>query len=581
MTTQTSVPASAVALLPAGTTATVTGSGATAQVLREHLRAIGATLTGSDDSGTDDSAAATVALSLGDGRRRAATVGWAGPVADPDLADETTVQAICGVMHVNGRRSGYPRGLEVDYCATAAGVLAATGLLASLLLPAERLRVDTSVAEAALLAVSQYLAAAGADDPEAVDPAPGGPPFVSLDGVRFEIESLQPEPWAAFWSALDAEPRALRKGWRPFQFRYATATAPVPQALHDATRGRMFADITRIAARSGVSVCRLYRGDEPGAPAPDCLPAPWSLVPQPTKVARQRYSAPMAMQRYSAPMAVQRNSAPMASSPLSGIRVLEAGRRVQAPLAAHLLRLLGAHVTRVEPPGGDPLRQMPPCSGDLSSRWLALNRDKAAAEFDIKSPGDRARLRASAAEADVFLHNWAPGKAEEFGLAAADLPSGLVYTYTSGWSGLDLPDLPPGTDFMVQARSGLADLVGPPDTPPAPSLMTLLDVLGGVLGAEATVLGLLHRDRTGAGAAVESSLLSASNTLRRHGRTTSRRGTRQPFRLDGRWVAVGSSGTPVPVTGDLADLPTDARFATVLGRDTFGCPALTTPWRLS
>lgn len=563
MTTQTSVPAPAVDLLPAGTTATVIGSGAAAQVLREHLRAIGATLTGSDEPGTDDPAAATVALSLGDGRRREATVGWAGTVADSGLADETAVQAICGVMHVNGRRGGYPRGLEVDYCATAAGVLAATGLLASLLLPTKRLRVDTSVAEAALLAVSQYLAAAGADDPEAVDLAPGGPPFVSLDGIRFEVESLQPEPWAAFWTALDAETRALRKGWRPFQFRYATATAPVPRPLHDATRGRMFADIARIAERTGVSVCRLYRGDEPGTPPPDCLPAPWSIDPLPNI------------------SAVQRNLSPTESRPLSGMRVLEAGRRVQAPLGAHLLRLLGAHVTRIEPPGGDPLRQMPPCSGDISSRWLTLNRDKAAAEFDIKSPGDRARLRASAAEADVFLHNWAPGKAEELGLAAADLPPGLVYTYTSGWSGLDLPDLPPGTDFMVQARSGLADLVGPPDTPPAPSLMTLLDVLGGLLGAEATVLGLLHRDRTGTGAAVESSLLSASNTLRRHGRTTSRPGARQPFRLDDRWVAVGSSGTPVPVTVDLADLLTDSRFATVLGRDTFGCPALTTPWRLS
>ncbi|MGF6882957.1 CoA:oxalate CoA-transferase [Nocardia sp. GAS34] len=559
--TNTSTSGPPIDLFPSGTLARVTGTGPAAEVLREHLRAFGATLTEAADPG-DSGSAATAMLDLGNGIRREVFVPWAGPIDEPALTNETTVQAICGVMHVNGRRIGAPRGISLDYCATTAGVLAMTGLLASLLVPAEHLRIDTSVAESALLAISQYLAAAGADDPEAVDLAPGGPPFVSADAIRFEIESLQPEPWAAFWTALGVEARTAGKGWRPFQFRYATATAPLPRALHAAVRSQRFSAIAQTAARTGVSVCRLYGAAEPGTPATDVLPAPWSIAASIDSTVQHR------------------DSIASPSSPLGGVSVLEAGRRVQAPLAAHLLRLLGADVTRIEPPGGDPLREMPPYSGDLSARWLALNRGKRAAEFDIKSAADRARLRELAAEADVFLHNWAPGKAEELELSAQHLPPGLVYAYTSGWAGLDLEDAPPGTDFMVQARTGLAELVGPPDSPPAPSLMTLLDVLGGILGAEATVLGLLRRHSLGRGTAVQSSLLAAANTLRRHGISTTPLALRQPFRLDSRWV-VSAPDALVPVTDDPAQLLTNPRFATVLGRDDHGCPALTTPWRMS
>ncbi|WP_063064617.1 CoA transferase [Nocardia violaceofusca] len=557
--TNTSASTLAAELLPAGTVATVTGSGPTAAVVRDHLGALGATLAEGGPPGSPDIAAA-VTVESAEGVRRELVVEWAGPVRVPGCVNETAVQAVCGVMHVNGRRYGSPQGIGLDYCSTAAGVLATTGLLASLLSPEPELTVRTSVAEAALLSVSQYLAAAGADDPEAVDLAPGGPPFTSADGVRFEIEALQPEPWAAFWTALQADPSAWRKGWRPFQFRYATATAPLPVELHRCTRTHTFAEIAARGAATGVAVCRLYSADESALSAGPRW-APWDVDTVAGAVTRDEHVG-------------------TAAEPLSGTVILEAGRRVQAPLAAHLLRLLGASVTRIEPPGGDPLRDMPPCSGEVSSRWLALNRHKDAVQIDIKSAADRAELRRLVAESDVFLHNWAPGKAEELELSAPHLPAGTVYTYTSGWSGVDLPDLPPGTDFMVQARTGLAELVGAPETPAAPSLMTLLDVLGGMLGAEATVLGLLGRRRAGTGVAVESSLLGAARTLRRFGRTAEA-ALRQPFRLDGRWLTATGPGTHTPVVTDLAELLTDPRFADVVVRDEFGCPALCPPWRLS
>ncbi|MBJ3813141.1 CoA transferase [Streptomyces flavofungini] len=518
--------------------------------------------------------------------------------------DEATTQAATGIMAVHGRRDDAPRGLGADYAATAAGVLAVQGLLAQLLAQARGAdaraarRVTTSAARAGLLAVSQYLAATGADEDEADRLAPGGPPFTSADGTRFELETLDPGAWAAFWRALDAPGDAIRGGWRPFQFRYATACAPFPEALHATARGHGWARIRQAAATSGAEVCALRTLAERAAEYDGA--APWSLARLGPAAA-----APGERDR----------QLPISDGPLAGITVLEAGRRIQAPLAAHLLRLLGADVVRIEPPGGDPLRGMPPACGGISARWLALNRGKSAVEADIKSPSGRRRLRELVAEADVFLHNWAPGKAAQLGLDAADLTAvnpGLVYAYTSGW-GDRLDDAPMGTDFMVQARTAVGAAVRPADEPSAPSLMTLLDVLGGLLGAEAVLAGLLLRERNGGrGVRVDSSLLGAADTLiapalRRAAHGAEPRppaGFRRPLRTADGWLAptdtcaaaagaydlsalptpdalrlLGSHGlTATPVTTDLASLHTDARFAGSIGRDPHGAPVVPDPW---
>ncbi|MEV0411620.1 CoA transferase [Streptomyces sp. NPDC050448] len=544
--------------------------------------------------GPSDGRTAHIALSGRGFGRQDASVGWA---ADPasGMRDEATVQAATGIMAVHGRRDGAPRGLAVDYAATAMGVLAVQGLLAGLLAQARggpAGRVDTSADRAGLLAVSQYLAAAGADEGEAAELAPGGPPFTSADGCPFELETLDPGAWAAFWRALDAPADAIRAGWRPFQFRYATACAPFPPALHTTTRSHPWQRIEAAAATSGAEVCRLRTLAERAAEHDGA--APWSFAPYGSG------HRPLA--------------APPAARPLAGLTVLEAGRRIQAPLAAHLLGRLGADVVRIEPPGGDPLRGMPPACSGISARWLALNRGKQAVEVDIKSAAGRRRLREMTAEADVFLHNWAPGKAAGLGLDSGDLAAvnpALVYAYTGGWADR-IPDPPMGTDFMVQARTGVGEAVRPQDEAPAPSLMTLLDVLGGLMGAEAVLAGLLLRERTGAGVRVDSSLLGAADALtapalrRAHRGGAPRRpaGFRRPLRTADGWIAptdtcaaaaaaydlralptgealaqLRDHGLPATaVTTDPADLHHDPRFTGSISRDAHGAPAVPDPW---
>ena len=69
---------------------------------------------------------------------------------------------------------------------------------------------------------------------------------------------------------------------------------------------------------------------------------------------------------------------------LEGLRVVEIGQYVAAPLAATILADLGAEVTKVERPGGDPLRADP-------ARFAAWNRGKRSVELDLSTEAGRER----------------------------------------------------------------------------------------------------------------------------------------------------------------------------------------------
>jgi crotonobetainyl-CoA:carnitine CoA-transferase CaiB-like acyl-CoA transferase len=242
--------------------------------------------------------------------------------------------------------------------------------------------------------------------------------------------------------------------------------------------------------------------------------------------------------------------------PLDGLVVVESTRRVQGPLAGHLLGLLGADVLRIEPPGGDPMRGVPPLAGATSARFAALNDGKRVVELDLAADADG--VRDLVRRADVFLHNWAPGKAAHYGLDAEDLARvrpGLVYAWASGWGDRFGARPPLGTDYLVQAHSGLAAALAGPGERPAPSLMTLTDVLGGLVSAQGVLAALLTRLRTGRGSRVDSSLRSAVELL--------------PLRRTARTV-------PADVCTDLRSLATDPRFAAVLRTGEYTRPVA--PW---
>ena len=101
---------------------------------------------------------------------------------------------------------------------------------------------------------------------------------------------------------------------------------------------------------------------------------------------------------------------------LEGIRVLELGQVMAGPFCALQLCDMGADVIKVEPPGGDPTRQMGARAGTDSTCFAAMNRGKRGIVLDLKSASGRGALVRLAARADIFIENFRPGVMRELGL---------------------------------------------------------------------------------------------------------------------------------------------------------------------
>ncbi len=427
---------------------------------------------------------------------------------------EALVQAATGLMHLHGRDLGGPRRLGVEIASVAAGVLAAHGLLAAAI---GRCRgvgvtsVGTSVLQAGLLQVSHYLAASTCPPEEvpAAAPAPG-PPFRTRDGRWFEIETFEAEAWKAFWLRLGAPAAELGRAWTRFRPRYYRGTTSLPVGFHEVTVAHSLAEVTAVAVACGVSLSSVRSYDEVLAqPRPGSSPGPWGGAPVIDELMADETAAP--------PRPPPGPSA--ATLPLAGLEVVEATSRLQGPMAGLLLQMLGARVTRVESPGGDVGRSVPPLAGDTGSFFLCFNRGKETVELDLAKAADRVELADRAASADVFLHNWRPGKADEWGLAADDLARAnrqLVYAEASGWAPGSEATRLIGTDFLVQAWTGLGNAINPDPEPPRPTRVLLSDFMGALVTCEGVLGGLYRRERTGRGCRVRTSLEAGAMALQAH-----------------------------------------------------------------
>lgn len=412
---------------------------------------------------------------------------------------EAVVQAVSGLMEVHGREMGRPRPLGLAVASVAAGILASQASLASVLGRSRGIavrRAHTSVLEAAMLLLTPYVAMATTDGWTTPPPAAtSGPPFPTSDGEWVELEALDSETWKAFWARIGLEGPVVGRAWRSFLARYETATCPLPAELHAATRNSTLAELVAAAKATDVALCPLRTPAEALA----CpIRPPWRV-----SVARGVPAPPP-------------SKGPTGTLPLSGIRVVEATSRLQGPLAGHILQMLGAEVLRIEPLGGDFARAMPPLAGDLGAVFLALNAGKQPVELDLKRPEGRTELLELVASADVFLHNWRPGRAAQLGVDSdrcAAVNSFLVFGHASGW-GSD--DARVATDYLVQAHAGLGYLLNSADEPPFPSRLVVADLMGGLVAAEALLAGLVLRERSGRGCRVDTSLLGAALALETH-----------------------------------------------------------------
>lgn len=196
------------------------------------------------------------------------------------------------------------------------------------------------------------------------------------------------------------------------------------------------------------------------------------------------------------------------ATPLAGLKVVEFTHMVMGPAAGAILAGLGAEVTRVEPPGGDPTRNL---IGSGAGYFPMYNRHKGSVALDLKSPEGLSAAKTLAADADILIENFRPGALDRLGLgyeALSAVNSRLVYCSLKGF----LPgpyDGRTALDEVAQMMGGLAYMTGPPGRPLRAG-SSVIDVTGGMFGVIAIMAAIEERHRTGRGQIVQASLFETT-----------------------------------------------------------------------
>jgi crotonobetainyl-CoA:carnitine CoA-transferase CaiB-like acyl-CoA transferase len=206
------------------------------------------------------------------------------------------------------------------------------------------------------------------------------------------------------------------------------------------------------------------------------------------------------------------------NAPLAGLKVLELARVLAGPWAGQVLADLGADVIKVEGPEGDGTRQWGPPwvehDGERAAAYYhAANRGKRGIVANFRDPGDLARVKALAAEADVVIENFKTGALAKFGLDHVSLAAtnrGLVTCSITGFGQTGPRAHEAGYDFVIQAMSGFMALTGEPEGQPMKMGISASDLACGLYSVIAIQAALAMRARTGRGQHIDMSLLDCS-----------------------------------------------------------------------
>lgn len=201
----------------------------------------------------------------------------------------------------------------------------------------------------------------------------------------------------------------------------------------------------------------------------------------------------------------------------SGLKVLDVGSWIAAPVATTLLADFGADVIKVELPGtGDGYRTFAVTLGapdaPVNYTWQMDARTKRSIALNLNSAEGREVLLRLIDEADVYVTNHSPGMREAWGLTYADLQArnpGLIYASLTAYGEQGPERDREGFDLVAYwSRSGLMDLVRAPGADPAPALPGMGDHPTSVALYAGIVTALLRKYKSGEGSYVHTSLLA-------------------------------------------------------------------------
>jgi crotonobetainyl-CoA:carnitine CoA-transferase CaiB-like acyl-CoA transferase len=204
---------------------------------------------------------------------------------------------------------------------------------------------------------------------------------------------------------------------------------------------------------------------------------------------------------------------PAGRQPLRGLRVLDFTAYAVGPWACALLAAMGADVLKVDPPYGDPIRNVAPQRGGDPTTYGMCNLGKRSVRVDLKDPAANAKVQRLARMADVVVENSRPGAMKRLGLDFEAIRSrnpGVVYCSSSSFGEQGPMSGVGSTDLHGQAFSGLVSITGAEQRPEWIRYHAVVDLSTAVCLVQACLIGLHWRRRNGEGCHVTTSQLEGA-----------------------------------------------------------------------
>ena len=201
--------------------------------------------------------------------------------------------------------------------------------------------------------------------------------------------------------------------------------------------------------------------------------------------------------------------------PLDGIKILEFTQIIAGPFGGMLLADMGADVIKVEPIQGEPWRLALQFIPEESKTYMSLNRGKRSLPLNLAEPEAVEIVHKMIPDIDAVVINARPDVPEKLGIDYNTLSAinpRLIYCDNTAFGRSGPHSYRPGYDLIIQAMSGLMAAEGQ-IRDGVPQLITstaVADFSTGIAVAWGVCAALFHRERTGEGQRVDTSLLATA-----------------------------------------------------------------------
>ncbi|WP_419946180.1 CoA transferase [Candidatus Poriferisodalis sp.] len=212
-------------------------------------------------------------------------------------------------------------------------------------------------------------------------------------------------------------------------------------------------------------------------------------------------------------------SADDTTAPLRGVKAVDLSSFIAGPVITRHLAMLGAEVTKIEQPGGDPFRVL----GPYFNGW---NQSKRSICLNLKQDADHEVMARLVADADVVVENFRPGVAARLGVADEDLrrirPDAVLVKSPGYGRDESMADVP-AFDPLLQALGGIMAAQGG-DSEPVFLTVPVHDAATPMIAAFGVLCSLYRRLSDGQGRTVRTSLTQtvtaaqAAEFVQYHGR---------------------------------------------------------------